>query len=97
MKNKALLSYVKKNRNRLGYFKYRVLVKNLSTSTLDVMDDYLNETVDGFNTIWDEEEWSHIPPVLESIEHPQLRKRFASSLEERDENLIRQVREKLRN
>ena len=96
-KNKALLSYVEKNRNRLGYFKYRVLVKNLSTSTLDVMDDYLNETVDGLNTIWDEAEWSHIPPVLASIEHPQLRKQFASSLVERDENLIRQVREKLRN
>lgn len=95
--NKVLLSQVEQKRNGLWFYKYRVLVKNLSTSIMDIMADHLEETIDGFNIIWKESEWSDIPPTLESMNHPGLRKRLATSLIERDNNLLKQVMGKVRN
>lgn len=91
-KNKALLKYIENKRNRLGFFKYRLLKSNLSISTLDEMYDNIMESLSTFDS-----KFSHLPAVLSTIEHEGLRSNFADTLKKRDMEIVRQTREKLRN
>lgn len=90
--NKALLKYVENKRNRLGFFKYRLLKTNLSMSTLDEMYENIQESLSTFDS-----KYSHLPSVLANIEHEGLRSNFATTLVERDKEIVRQTIEKLRN
>lgn len=91
-KNKELLRYIEDNRNRLGFFKYRLLKSNLSISTLEKVYENILDSLSTFDS-----KYSHLPAVLENIEHEGLRSNFISTLIKRDMEIMRQTREKLRN